>query len=61
MNSFCVVIFSPTGDLNFEKAVNGFLTDLFNRWVEKKAYNEVTMVLFSRTYYKVSSMGKEDD
>ncbi|XP_072043182.1 LOW QUALITY PROTEIN: GATOR1 complex protein DEPDC5-like [Amphiura filiformis] len=53
--------FDSNGDLYFEKAVNGFLTDLFTRWMDKKAYNEVTMVLFSRTYYNVKSVDEFPD
>ncbi|AWP04755.1 putative DEP domain-containing protein 5 [Scophthalmus maximus] len=43
--------FDIYGDLYFEKAVNGFLSDLFAKWKEKNCSHEVTVVLFSRTFY----------
>uniref|UniRef100_A0A8D0HIE0 DEP domain-containing protein 5 n=1 Tax=Sphenodon punctatus TaxID=8508 RepID=A0A8D0HIE0_SPHPU len=43
--------FDIYGDLYFEKAVNGFLADLFTKWKEKNCSHEVTVVLFSRTFY----------
>ena len=53
------------GDLYFEKAVNGFLYEMFRAWQETGASHEVadfleknlitssqvTIVLFSRTFY----------
>ncbi|KAM5192966.1 GATOR1 complex protein DEPDC5 isoform 1-T1 [Mantella aurantiaca] len=47
--------FDIYGDLYFEKAVNGFLADLFNKWKEKNCSHEVTVVLFSRTFYDAKS------
>uniref|UniRef100_S4RKY3 DEP domain containing 5, GATOR1 subcomplex subunit n=1 Tax=Petromyzon marinus TaxID=7757 RepID=S4RKY3_PETMA len=47
--------FNISGDLYFEKAVNGFLTDLFTKWKDKNCSHEVTVVLFSRTYYEAKS------
>lgn len=47
--------FDLHGDLYFEKAVNGFLTDLFARWKEQKCLHDVTIVMFSRTYYDAKS------
>uniref|UniRef100_A0A8U7P2G0 GATOR1 complex protein DEPDC5 n=1 Tax=Corvus moneduloides TaxID=1196302 RepID=A0A8U7P2G0_CORMO len=44
------------GDLYFEKAVNGFLADLFTKWKEKNCSHEVTVVLFSRTFYEAKSI-----
>ncbi|XP_028328449.1 GATOR complex protein DEPDC5 isoform X2 [Gouania willdenowi] len=44
------------GDLYFEKAVNGFLCDLFTKWKEKNCSHEVTVVLFSRTYYNAKTI-----
>uniref|UniRef100_A0A3B1K5A7 DEP domain containing 5, GATOR1 subcomplex subunit n=1 Tax=Astyanax mexicanus TaxID=7994 RepID=A0A3B1K5A7_ASTMX len=38
--------FDIYGDLYFEKAVNGFLSDLFAKWKEKNCSHEVTVVLF---------------
>ncbi|KAJ8312500.1 hypothetical protein KUTeg_009873 [Tegillarca granosa] len=43
--------FDINGDLYFEKAVNGFLMDLFAKWHEQNCLHDVTIVLFSRTYY----------
>ncbi|KAM9329765.1 GATOR1 complex protein DEPDC5-like [Gastrophryne carolinensis] len=48
--------FDIYGDLYFEKAVNGFLSDLFNKWKEKNCSHEVTVVLFSRTFYDAKSI-----
>ncbi|KAH8232733.1 hypothetical protein KR038_002054 [Drosophila bunnanda] len=43
--------FDVHGDLYFEKAVNGFLTELFQKWRKLSCNHEVTIVLFSRTFY----------
>ncbi|XP_022197522.2 GATOR complex protein Iml1 isoform X3 [Nilaparvata lugens] len=43
--------FDIHGDLYFEKAVNGFMTDLFQKWKKFGSNHEVTIVLFSRTFY----------
>ncbi|KAI4460798.1 dep domain containing protein 5 [Holotrichia oblita] len=48
--------FNIYGDLYFEKAVNGFLSDLFMKWKKNGSNHEVTIVLFSRTFYKASSL-----
>ncbi|KAM6165246.1 GATOR1 complex protein DEPDC5 isoform 10-T10 [Erethizon dorsatum] len=48
--------FDIYGDLYFEKAVNGFLADLFTKWKEKNCSHEVTVVLFSRTFYDAISI-----
>uniref|UniRef100_A0A3P8X2B6 DEP domain containing 5, GATOR1 subcomplex subunit n=1 Tax=Cynoglossus semilaevis TaxID=244447 RepID=A0A3P8X2B6_CYNSE len=48
--------FDVYGDLYFEKAVNGFLSDLFAKWKEKNCSHEVTVVLFSRTFYSAKSI-----
>lgn len=48
--------FDIYGDLYFEKAVNGFLSDLFMKWKKNGSNHEVTIVLFSRTFYKASSL-----
>ncbi|XP_077391855.1 GATOR1 complex protein DEPDC5 isoform X4 [Festucalex cinctus] len=47
--------FDIYGDLYFEKAVNGFLSDLFGKWKDKNCSHEVTVVLFSRTFYNAKS------
>ncbi|XP_018609516.1 GATOR complex protein DEPDC5 isoform X3 [Scleropages formosus] len=48
--------FDIYGDLYFEKAVNGFLSDLFAKWKEKNCSHEVTVVLFSRTFYNAKTI-----
>uniref|UniRef100_A0A4W3GX76 DEP domain containing 5, GATOR1 subcomplex subunit n=1 Tax=Callorhinchus milii TaxID=7868 RepID=A0A4W3GX76_CALMI len=48
--------FDIYGDLYFEKAVNGFLSDLFAKWKDKNCSHEVTVVLFSRTFYDSKSL-----
>ncbi|XP_076876476.1 GATOR1 complex protein DEPDC5 isoform X2 [Brachyhypopomus gauderio] len=48
--------FDIYGDLYFEKAVNGFLSDLFAKWKERNCSHEVTVVLFSRTFYTAKSL-----
>ncbi|KAK2895758.1 GATOR1 complex protein DEPDC5 isoform X3 [Channa argus] len=48
--------FDIYGDLYFEKAVNGCLSDLFAKWKEKNCSHEVTVVLFSRTFYNAKTI-----
>lgn len=48
--------FDIHGDLYFEKAVNGFLADLFQKWKKNGSNHEITIVLFSRTFYSASSL-----
>ncbi|KAK9298140.1 hypothetical protein QLX08_008454 [Tetragonisca angustula] len=48
--------FDIHGDLYFEKAVNGFLADLFQKWKKNGSNHEVTIVLFSRTFYNANSL-----
>nr|NP_647618.1 increased minichromosome loss 1, isoform B [Drosophila melanogaster]AAN11485.1 increased minichromosome loss 1, isoform B [Drosophila melanogaster] len=48
--------FDIHGDLYFEKAVNGFLTELFQKWRKLSCNHEVTIVLFSRTFYAAKSL-----
>ncbi|XP_049824160.1 GATOR complex protein Iml1 isoform X3 [Aethina tumida] len=48
--------FDIYGDLYFEKAVNGFLSDLFMKWKKNGSNHEVTIVLFSRTFYEATSL-----
>uniref|UniRef100_A0A6A7FW12 DEP domain-containing protein 5-like n=4 Tax=Hirondellea gigas TaxID=1518452 RepID=A0A6A7FW12_9CRUS len=43
--------FDHYGDLYFEKAVSGFLTELFDKWKLMNTNHEVTIVLFSRSFY----------
>ena len=49
--------FDLHGDLYFEKTVNGFLYELFTKWKEMKTNHEVTIVLFSRTFYEARTLG----
>ncbi|XP_011872144.1 PREDICTED: DEP domain-containing protein 5 isoform X6 [Vollenhovia emeryi] len=48
--------FDIHGDLYFEKAVNGFLADLFQKWKKNSINHEVTIVLFSRTFYNATCL-----
>jgi DEP domain-containing protein 5 len=48
--------FDIHGDLYFEKAVNGFLADLFLKWKKLGSNHEVTIVLFSRTFYAAKNL-----
>lgn len=48
--------FDIHGDLYFEKSVNGFLADLFQKWKKNGSNHEVTIVLFSRTFYNATSL-----
>ncbi|KAJ8865677.1 hypothetical protein PR048_033197 [Dryococelus australis] len=48
--------FDIHGDLYFEKAVNGFLCDLFQKWKKNGSNHEVTIVLFSRTFYVANNL-----
>lgn len=41
-----------TGEIMFNKVVNGFLPELFKRWQEIKARHLVSIILFSRIEYK---------
>ncbi|XP_037068810.1 LOW QUALITY PROTEIN: GATOR complex protein Iml1-like [Pollicipes pollicipes] len=50
--------FDVYGDLYFEKAVNGFLSDLFNNWKRHGTNHEVTITLFSRLFYKANSLSE---
>ena len=49
--------FDNYGDLYFEKAVDGFLVDLFSQWKELNCNHDVTITMFSRTYYDAKSIG----
>ncbi|XP_071445788.1 GATOR complex protein Iml1 isoform X2 [Hetaerina americana] len=48
--------FDIYGDLYFEKAVNGFLAELFQKWKKNGSNHEVTIVLFSRTFYEAANL-----
>jgi len=49
--------FDFNGDLYIEKAINGFLYELFTKWKELKANHDVNIILFSRTFYDAQSPG----
>ncbi|KFM77248.1 DEP domain-containing protein 5, partial [Stegodyphus mimosarum] len=48
--------FDINGDLYFEKAIDGFLPDLFSKWKKLNCNHDVTIVLFSRTFYEAQSI-----
>ncbi|XP_072033797.1 GATOR1 complex protein DEPDC5-like isoform X2 [Amphiura filiformis] len=48
--------FDTCGDLYMEKAVDGFMTELFNMWKKQNTNSELTIVLFSRVYYEATSI-----
>ena len=50
--------FDMYGDLYFEKAVNGFLYEMFSKWQKTGASHEVTIVLFSRTFYNARELSE---
>jgi len=45
--------FDKDGELFYEKAVGGFLPDLFDRWNQAKVSHVVSIVLFTRLYFPV--------
>ncbi|XP_074643885.1 GATOR1 complex protein DEPDC5-like [Tubulanus polymorphus] len=47
--------FDGCGDLYYEKAV-GFLRELFSIWKDKNCCHDVTIVMFSRTFYDAHSL-----
>ena len=44
------------GYLYFEKTVDGFLKEMFQRWNTSGSSHEVTIVLFTRVFYEASSI-----
>ncbi|OQV15072.1 DEP domain-containing protein 5 [Hypsibius exemplaris] len=50
--------FDHYGDLYFEKSIKGFLTDLFKRWQKQQANHDVTIVMFSRTFYEAEDISE---
>lgn len=49
--------YSPEdGQLYFEKAVEGFLPQLFEKWQQTGANHSVTVIFFSRTYYSSKAL-----
>jgi len=53
--------FDLHGDLYFEKAVNGFLYEMFSKWQRTGASHEVTIVLFSRVFYEAEVLAEFPD
>ena len=47
--------FNIRGDLYFEKTVDGFLSELFEKWKYAESSHEVTIVLFSRCIYEAKT------
>ncbi|KAL5478011.1 hypothetical protein EMCRGX_G024886 [Ephydatia muelleri] len=47
--------FDLSGNFYFDKAVEGFLKDLFQKWKDHSCSHEVTVMFFWRMYYSVSS------
>ena len=43
-----------SGEIMFNKVINGFLPDLFKRWTKLKARHLVTIVLFCRVDYQIT-------
>ena len=48
--------FDNYGQLLIEKALDGYLHDLFELWSEKKCEHDVTITLFSRAFYDAKSI-----
>jgi hypothetical protein len=44
--------YTEDGELYFEKAVNGFLPVLYKKWHAMEATHSVSLIFFSRTYFK---------
>lgn len=42
----------PQGDLYFEKCAKGFLPTLFSKWRDHACAHHVSIVVFSRWYFK---------
>lgn len=49
-------LFDNYGELLIEKALNGYLHDLFELWNAKGCAHDVTITLFSRTFYEARSL-----
>uniref|UniRef100_A0A1I8BY24 DEP domain-containing protein n=1 Tax=Meloidogyne hapla TaxID=6305 RepID=A0A1I8BY24_MELHA len=49
----------PHGYLYFEKCVNGFLPELFKKWKDQFCAHLVTLIIFSRWYYKDELLDEE--
>lgn len=49
------------GDLYFDKAVGGFLRELFEHWQKEGCNHEVTLLFCWRAFYSKSTMGGSCD
>lgn len=49
----------PRGDLYFEKCHRGFLPELFKRWNVQSCAHHVSIIVFSRWYYKPDAVTEE--
>ncbi|VDM39785.1 unnamed protein product [Toxocara canis] len=49
----------PHGDLYFEKCVNGFFPELFEKWKEQHCAHYVSFIVCSRWYFKEGLMNDE--
>ncbi|XP_075243259.1 GATOR1 complex protein DEPDC5-like isoform X2 [Convolutriloba macropyga] len=48
--------FDHSGNLLFENAVEGYLARLFKEWTDNKCTHELNLVIFSRTYFRATSL-----
>ncbi|KAF7723038.1 vacuolar membrane-associated protein iml1 [Apophysomyces ossiformis] len=51
--------FDEDGELYFEKVVNNFLPNLFNRWKDQGTNHVVSIVLFTRVFYDADDLPDE--
>ncbi|VDK51723.1 unnamed protein product [Anisakis simplex] len=49
----------PHGDLYFEKCVNGFFPELFERWKDQHCAHYISFIVCSRWYFKEELMNEE--
>ena len=47
-----------SGEFFFDKAVTGFLKELFEKWREAGCSHDVTIVFFWRLYYDIKTFGR---
>uniref|UniRef100_A0A1B6F1V2 DEP domain-containing protein n=1 Tax=Cuerna arida TaxID=1464854 RepID=A0A1B6F1V2_9HEMI len=47
--------FDIHGDIYFEKAIHGFMTELFAKWKKIGTNHEVTIVMYSRVFYTATT------
>ena len=55
---YIVVSVGSTGEFFFDKAVNGFLRELFEKWWEAGCNHDVTIAFFWRLYYDPSTQSE---